>query len=85
MLVLSIAIRPCTGAIFLLVIAWQMDITVAGAVAVMVMGLGTAAPTSLVAVSSVAARGIAFASSPSLAKWQVALPALQMITGPWSH
>ncbi len=62
MLVASIAIRPCTGAIFLLVIAWQMDIAVAGAAAVIAMGLGTAALTGLVAVSSVAARGVTFAS-----------------------
>ncbi|MBV7392956.1 nickel/cobalt transporter [Mameliella sediminis] len=61
-LIASIAIRPCTGAIFLLVIAWQMDIRTAGAAAVVVMGLGTAGLTSLVAVSSVAARGLAFSS-----------------------
>ncbi|TNY32619.1 nickel/cobalt transporter [Pelagovum pacificum] len=61
-LVVSIAIRPCTGAIFLLVIAWQMDIRLAGAIAVLVMGLGTSLLTSLVAVSSVVARGLAFAS-----------------------
>lgn len=57
-LILSIAVRPCTGAIFLLVIAWQMDIAVAGAAAVFVMGLGTAALTSLVAVSSTMARRV---------------------------
>lgn len=55
-LVASIAVRPCTGAVFMPVIAWQMDIKLAGAVAVIVMGLGTAALTSLVAVSSIAAR-----------------------------
>ncbi|MEM7546474.1 MAG: hypothetical protein AAF367_13135 [Pseudomonadota bacterium] len=57
----GVAIRPCTGAIFLLVIGWQLDIRIAAAVAVLAMGLGTAALTSLVAVSSVAARGAAFA------------------------
>lgn len=80
-LVLSIAVRPCTGAIFLLVIAWQMEIQLAGAAAVLVMGFGTAALTSLVAVSSIAARSIALASSTSLNKLHVALPALQIFAG----
>ncbi len=61
-LIASIAIRPCTGAIFLLVIAWQMELKLAGAIAVAVMGLGTATFTSLVALSSVAARGAALMS-----------------------
>lgn len=62
----SIAMRPCTGAVILLVIAWQMNALAAGAAAVVVMGLGTAALTSLVAVSSVAVRIAAFASAPSI-------------------
>lgn len=81
LLVASIAIRPCTGAIFLLVIAWQMDIKAAGAGAVVVMGLGTAALTSLVAISSIAARGIAFASSSPVGRLHVTLPALQIFAG----
>ncbi len=81
MLVASIAIRPCTGAIFLLVIAWQMDIQLAGAAAVVVMGLGTAALTSLVAVSSIAARGIAFTTAGSIGAASFALPALQVLAG----
>ncbi|MBO9398623.1 hypothetical protein J7400_18265 [Shimia sp. R9_2] len=80
-LILSIAIRPCTGAVFLLVIAWQMDIKTAGALAVVVMGLGTAALTSLVAVSSTAARRLAVMSSGSLHGVATMLPALQMLTG----
>lgn len=80
-LVTSIAIRPCTGAIFLLVIAWQMDIKFAGAVAVIVMGFGTAALTSLVAVSSTAARSMTFATSRSVNAVHVALPALQILAG----
>ncbi|MEO0753021.1 MAG: hypothetical protein AAFY25_14595 [Pseudomonadota bacterium] len=62
-LITSVAIRPCTGAIFLLVIAWQMDLHMAGALAVIVMGLGTAALTSLVALSSVTARKLALVTA----------------------
>lgn len=57
----SIAIRPCTGALFLLVIAWQLDLRLAGAAAALTMGLGTALITSAVALSSVAARSAALA------------------------
>lgn len=67
-LVASIAIRPCTGALFLLVIAWQMDLRLAGAAAALTMGLGTALVTTAVALSSVAARGAALAGrAPGLA------------------
>lgn len=77
----SIAIRPCTGAIFLLVIAWQMEIQLAGAAAALVMGLGTALLTSAVALSSVAARGVAWASADRFGALAIALPTLQVLTG----
>lgn len=80
-LILSVAIRPCTGAIFLLVIAWQMDIRAAGAAAAIVMGLGTASLTSLVAVSSIAARGLVWASSRGSGGLAVATPVIQGLVG----
>lgn len=80
-LVLSIAIRPCTGAIFLLVIAWQMDLRAAGGIAVVAMGVGTAALTSLVALSSVAARTATLASTSYLSAVHVAFPILQVSVG----
>lgn len=80
-LITSIAIRPCTGAIFLLVIAWQMDLRLAGSMAVLVMGLGTASFTGLVAVSSVAARTAALASADSFKATAVAFAGLQIFTG----
>ncbi|SDY79732.1 nickel/cobalt transporter [Citreimonas salinaria] len=80
-LVLGIAVRPCTGAIFLLVIAWQMEIRVAGAAAVVTMGLGTAMLTSLVAVSSVAARRIAVASTGTRGSVALAASSLQLLAG----
>ncbi|MEM6679849.1 MAG: hypothetical protein AAF675_18455 [Pseudomonadota bacterium] len=77
----SIAIRPCTGAIFLLVIAWQMDIAWAGAAAVITMGLGTGMLTSLVAVSSVLARGLAMGYGATAGVLTLALPTLQFLSG----
>lgn len=80
-LVLSIAIRPCTGAIFLLVIAWRMDLAIAGAVAVICMGLGTAALTSLVAISSVAARRVTALYTETHLQWRIVLPGIQVFSG----
>ena len=80
-LVASIAVRPCTGAIFLLVIAWQMDIRAAGAAAVIVMGLGTATLTSLVAVSSIVARGMGQASAGRFGGAARIGPVLQILAG----
>ncbi len=80
-LITSIAIRPCTGAVFLLIVAWQADILLAGALAVMVMGLGTAALTSIVAVSSVAARQLAFFSADASGVASIAVPAVQILAG----
>jgi nickel/cobalt exporter len=58
-LIASIAIRPCTGALFVLVIAARFDAFPAGCLAVVTMGLGTAAFNLTVATSGVAARRLA--------------------------
>ena len=63
MLVGSIAIRPCTGALFVLVIALRFDVFWTGALAVVTMGLGTAAFNLLVAWSGVAARRLSAVQS----------------------
>lgn len=57
LLVGSIAIRPCTGAMFVLAIAWQMNLVLAGALAAIAMGVGTAVFTSGVALGGVGLRG----------------------------
>lgn len=58
-LVASIAIRPCTGALFLLAIALRLDVFWTGTLAVIAMGLGTAAFNLAVAGSGVLARRMA--------------------------
>lgn len=80
-LVAAMAARPCTGAIFVLVIAWRMDLALAGAGAVVAMGLGTAAFTGLVAWLTVSSREAALlGAGPGGAARRLA-PALQVLAG----
>ncbi len=57
--VASIAIRPCTGALFVLVIAARFDAFAAGCLAVLAMGLGTASFNLIVAGGGSLARRFA--------------------------
>lgn len=57
----SVGIRPCTGAILILVVAHVLGIWLAGMIAVMVMSLGTAMTVCLLATLAVQARSLAAA------------------------
>ena len=79
-LIAGIAMRPCTGALFLLILTWQMGIFAFGVAGVLAMGAGTAAVTVGVAMFAVWAREGAIASLPG-ARIAQALPVMELGTG----
>lgn len=79
-LIAGIAMRPCTGALFLLILTWQMGIFASGVAGVLAMGVGTAAVTVGVAMFAVWAREGAIASLPG-ARIAQALPMMELGAG----
>jgi ABC-type nickel/cobalt efflux system permease component RcnA len=57
--VVAVGIRPCTGAILVLVVAHIMGLWAAGIAAVMAMSVGTAITVSMLAIMAVQARALA--------------------------
>ncbi|CAN5321082.1 nickel/cobalt transporter [soil metagenome] len=57
--ILTVGIRPCSGAILVLVFALAQGLFWAGVAATLLMGLGTAITVSAIAIVAVSAKGIA--------------------------
>ncbi len=57
--ILTVGIRPCSGAILVLVFAFAQGLFWAGVAATLLMGLGTAITVATIAILAVSAKGLA--------------------------
>jgi len=58
-IVLAVGLRPCSGALIVLAFALSQGLLAAGITSVLLMGLGTAATTGMLAALAVSAKGLA--------------------------
>lgn len=77
----GIAVRPCTGALFVLVITWQMGIALAGIAGAFAMALGTALVTITVGLAALGLRGGALAIFARSGRAAQFVPVLEICAG----
>lgn len=80
-LIAAVAIRPCTGALFVLILTAQMDVFWAGVLGALAMALGTASVTILVAVVAVGLRRSVLAGWSESVALARAQPLLELAVG----
>lgn len=79
-LIASVAVRPCSGALFLLILTFQLGIGAAGVAGAFAMGLGVAVVTIAVAVLAVWSREGALAGLGEARIWRM-MPVLELAAG----
>lgn len=81
LLIAGIAIRPCTGALFVLLITWQMGIPAAGIVGTFAMAIGTALVTIATGWAAVSVRSGLLAGFSGSRMISRAVPLIEISAG----
>tara|TARA_R110002094_G_scaffold106220_1_gene104788 strand:- start:1985 stop:2887 length:903 start_codon:yes stop_codon:yes gene_type:complete len=80
-LIAGIAIRPCTGALFVLIITWQMGIAMIGVLGAFAMAVGTAVITIGVGFAATGLRGGVLAGAVGSARGAQIAAGAELIAG----